>query len=311
MVYTVNGPIDKEQLGITLEHEHFKWETNEEYANEMYFEKKYDDEDIKTSHEMILPVLKELYQLSCRAVVETSPPMGGQNVKLLKKLSMDSGIHIIPCTGHNVPSYMHDMFKDNFVSQVSRKWISDFEVGLDTIEGTIIRPGYIKLLLRKGKLCSHDQDLLKAAVIANKKTGLPIHCHILEYDMVYDVIELLEKVNADFSKFLWAHADSEGHDETIKFAYDKGMWIGFDMIQVGTYDKKLKYIKQAIRNGQQNRILLSQDYEMHAEVVKNGKDHKCTSFFKEFIPYCEERGLSKNVILDIMTNNPAEFYDIK
>ncbi len=34
-------------------------------------------------------------------------------------------------------------------------------------------------------------------------------------------------------------------------------------------------------------------------------------FFKEFIPYCEERGLSKDVILDIMTNNPAEFYDIK
>ncbi len=44
--------------------------------------KKYDDEDIKTSHEKILPVLKELYQLSCRAVVETSPPMGGAKCKV-------------------------------------------------------------------------------------------------------------------------------------------------------------------------------------------------------------------------------------
>ena len=311
MIYTVKGPIQKEQLGLTLGHEHFKWENNEEYANQMYFYKKYNDEDIQTSHEMILPVLKELHGLSCRAVVETSPPIGGQNVKLLKRLSIDSDIHIIPCTGHNVPSHIHDMFEETFVSQVSKKWISDFEEGLDTVDGTVIRPGYIKLLLEKGDLTQHDQALLKAAVITNKKTGIPIHCHILEYKMVYEVVELLERENADLSKFLWAHADQDGHQETIQFAYDKGMWIGFDMIQVGTYDQKIEYIKQAIKDGHQDRILLSQDYEIHAELVKNGENHNCTSFFKSFMPFCEERGLSKDVLIHMMTKNPAEFYDVK
>jgi phosphotriesterase-related protein len=132
----------------------------------------------------------------------------------------------------------------------------------------------------------------------------------MEYQMVYDVIDLLEQEGADLSKFLWAHADEEGHVETIKYAYNKGIWIGFDMIQVGTYDKKVEYIKQAIKDGHQDRILLSQDYEMYAELVKNGEDHNCTSFFKEFIPYCEEKGLSKDMILNMMTKNPAEFYDI-
>ncbi|GAU76020.1 hypothetical protein [Fusibacter sp. 3D3] len=146
MIYTVNGPINKAQLGLTLGHEHFKWEENETYANQMYFNKKYDDEDIKASHEMILPVLNELYQLSCRAIVETSPPIGGQNVKLLKQLSMASGVHIIPCTGHNVPKHIHEMFKDTFISQISKKWINDFQEGLDTIEGTVIRPGSKRLL---------------------------------------------------------------------------------------------------------------------------------------------------------------------
>ncbi len=311
MIYTVKGPIAKDELGLTLGHEHFKWEYNEEYANQMYFHKKYNDEDIKTSHKMILPVLNELYQLSCRAVVETSPPIGGQNVKLLKQLSIDSGIHIIPCTGYNVPSHIYDMFRESFVSQVSKKWISDFEEGLDTIDETIIRPGYIKLLLKKGKLSCHDQALLKAAVITSKKTGMPIHCHILEHKMVYDVVELLEIENADFSKFLWAHADKEGHQETIKFAYKKGMWIGFDMIQVGTYDKKMEYITEAIKNGYKERILLSQDYEIYDELVRNGDNHNCASFFKSFIPYCEEKGLSKDVLIKMMTENPAEFYDIK
>jgi len=310
MIYTVKGPIQKEQLGLTLSHEHFKWECNEEYANQMYFDKKYNEEDIKTSHEMILPVLNELHQLSCRAVVETSPPIGGQNVKLLNKLSVDSGIHIIPCTGHNVPPHIHTMFRDAFVSQVSKKWISDFEEGLDTVDGTVVRPGYIKLLLKEGDFTDHDQDLLRAAVITSKKTGIPIHCHIMEYKMLYEVVELLEKDEFDLNKFLWAHADQDGHEETIQYAYNKGMWIGFDMIQVGTYEKKLKYLKQAIKDGHQDRILLSQDYEMYAELVKNGEKHNCTSFFKEFIPYCEERGINKDIIISMMTNNPAEFYDV-
>lgn len=310
MIYTVNGPIHKEQLGVTLGHEHFKWESNEEYANQMYFDKKYDEVDIKKSHEMILPILQELSELSCGAVVETSPPIGGQNLKLLKQLSVDSGVHIIPCTGHNVPPHIYEMFRDTFISQISKRWIRDFEEGLDTIEGTIIRPGYIKLLLQRGVLSDHDKALLEAAVITSKKTGLPIHCHILEYKMVYEVIELLENVDADFSKFLWAHADQDGHSETIKLAYDKGMWIGFDMIQVGTYDQKIEYIKQAIETGQEDRILLSQDYDMYDELVKDGPNHNCASLFKQFIPYCEERGVGKSQILSIMTKNPADFYDI-
>ena len=310
MIYTVNGPIHKEQLGVTLGHEHFKWESNEVYANQMYFDKKYDEADIKKSHDMILPILQELSELSCRAVVETSPPIGGQNLKLLKQLSVDSKMHIIPCTGHNVPAHIYEMFRDTFISQISKRWIRDFEEGLDTIEGTILRPGYIKLLLQRGVLSDHDKALLEAAVITNKKTGLPIHCHILEYKMVYEVIELLENIEADFSKFLWAHADQEGHQETIKLAYDKGMWIGFDTIQVGTYDQKVEYIKQAIEADQEDRILLSQDYDMYEEWINNGTSHNCTSFFKQFIPYCEARGISKSQILGMMTKNPAEFYDI-
>jgi phosphotriesterase-related protein len=203
------------------------------------------------------------------------------------------------------------MFEETFVSKMSEKWISDFELGLDTVDGTVIRPGYIKLLLERGILNSHDKDLLRAAVITTKRTGIPIHCHIMEYQMVYDVIDLLEKEEADLSKFLWAHADQDGHIETIKYAYNKGIWIGFDMIQVGTYDKKVTYIKQAIKDGHMDRILLSQDYEMYDELKKHGDKHKCTSFFKEFIPYCENEGITKETLLNVMTKNPAEFYDVK
>lgn len=311
MIYTVNGPISKEELGLTLGHEHFKWEYIDEYANQMYFEKKYKDEDIEKSHQVLLPVMKELYQYKCRAIVEASPPIGGQNVKLLKKLSTDSNIHIIPSTGWNVPSHIYDMFTDTFEEKMAKRWIHDFEEGLDTIDGIKIRPGYIKLLLNKGKLSDHDKALLKAAVKTSKRTGLPIQCHILEYEMVYDVIKLLEQENADMSKFLWSHADQEGHEDTIRFAYEKGIWIGFDMIQPDKYEEKIRYIKFVLKEGYGDKVLLSQDDDFYNDIMKNGNNHECTSLFKSFMPICEEKGIKRQVLEEMMTRNPAAFYDIE
>ncbi len=46
MIYTVNGPIEKDKMGITLSHEHFKWETDSSYAHKLYFDRDYDDEKL-------------------------------------------------------------------------------------------------------------------------------------------------------------------------------------------------------------------------------------------------------------------------
>ena len=48
----------------------------------MYNEKRI--QDTKTIYDILLPVLKELYNQGCRSLIETSPPRGGQNLKLMK-----------------------------------------------------------------------------------------------------------------------------------------------------------------------------------------------------------------------------------
>jgi len=310
MIYTVNGAIEKDQMGITLSHEHFKWEFDDSYASMMYFDKCYDDKDIQNSYNTLLPVIKDLYKNSCRTIVEASPPVGGQNIKLLKKLSTDSGMNIIPSTGMNIFKQIHQIFKEQYAEQLAQRWIADFETGLDTLDGVMIRPGYIKLLLDEGELSDVDQDMLRAAVIASKKTGMPIHCHILESAMIYTVIDLLEIETADFSKFLWAHADKEGNFKAINHAISKGMWIGFDMIKDGTYDEKIKLIHEMIRLGHSDRIILSQDYDLYEEVSKKENDHPCSSFFTKFIPYCVANGIDQSLLETVLTSNPANFYNI-
>lgn len=311
MIYTVRGPIHKSELGVTLGHEHLKWEFDECHANSMYFDKKYQEESISSDLKSILPIMLDIKKQGGRSIVEASPPIGGQNVRLLKALSEQTDMHIIPCTGWNMTKQLYDVFPKHFEEQLANRWINDFKEGLDTIDGTVIRPGHIKLLLDKGKLSKVDQAMLIAAVQASKATGIPIHCHIMEAAMVHEVIQVLDAEHADYSKFLWAHTDKEAHKETIKRAADKGMWLGMDTIRVGTSPERFELLRYILSIGYGHKVLLSQDYDFYEEAKESLDNHPCTTIFDEFIPYCSANGIEKQEVLRLMTENPANFYDVE
>ena len=71
MIYTARGPIHKTELGVTLGHEHFKWETDEFHANTMYFDKKYREEEIESDAKLILPIMLDIKARGGKSVVET------------------------------------------------------------------------------------------------------------------------------------------------------------------------------------------------------------------------------------------------
>jgi len=310
MIYTVRGPIHKNELGVTLGHEHIKWESDEFKANNMYFDKKYQEEDIELDLKYIMPIMFDIKAKGGKSIVETSPPFGGQNVRLLKELSEQTDMHIIPCTGWNMTKQLYDVFPMHFEEQLANRWIKDFKEGLDTINGIVIRPGHIKLLLDRGVLSGVDKAMLIAAVIASKETGIPIHCHILEAKMVYEVVRVLDRENADYHKFLWAHADKEANKETVKLAADKGMWIGIDNVRKGTSPEKFELLKYVMSISYEDKVLLSQDYDFYSEAKNSIENHPCTAIFDEFIPYCFEHGIDRHKIMHIMTENPANFYDV-
>lgn len=309
LIYTVNGPITKDKMQATLCHEHFKCETDENYANQLYFDKKYDEAKIDEAFRVLLPVLQKLYASGCRSVVEASPPILGQNIKLLRKLSIASNINIIPCTGYNLSKYVHRIHSEKYSEQLSARWIKDFESGLDTIDGIMVKPGHIKLLLDKGKLSHVDREILRAAVMVNKKIGIPIHCHILEAAMAQEVMDLLETEAANFGKFLWSHILHDKNAVVIKRALKLGIWLGLDMIKRSAYEENLNFIKEAITGGFENRILLSQDYDFYDESISHGENQPCASLFTDFIPYCISKGISADVLERVISKNPAEFYD--
>lgn len=310
MIQTVRGPIQATQLGQTLGHEHFKWDCDDSYAQTMYFEKTYNQEDLDRTYDVLYPIVKDIKQSGCNAIVEASPPIGGQNLKLLAKLSRELDLHIIPSTGLNILKSLHGMLKDHFVEQLSNQWIKDFYEGMDVQDGVVIRPGYIKLLMDRSPLNEIDRDILLAAIRTSKETGLPIHCHILEAEHVPPILNILEEQALNPMKFLWAHADKESNREMIQYAFNKGVWLGFDIIREDLHSEKVELLKWALNQGFGKYVLLSQDYDFYEEYQKHGDKHPCCTFFTDFIPKCIDSGIDETTMKKIVTANPACFYNI-
>lgn len=310
MIYTVRGPINKTQMGKTLAHEHINWINDENFAGKMYFDKQYDESYNRKIFDRVLPILDKLNALGCKTIVEASPPLGGQNLKLLYDLSYKANVNIIPSTGMNITKYAYRIFQENFEMQLAKKWIMDFEKGLDVIENVCIKPGYIKLLMDRGYVNTVDKAMLKAAAIACKETGMPIHCHVLEAEHMSEVMAILEEMEVPPNKFVWSHADYEGHLETILKVVKNGYWVGFDTIREGTYEVRKQLIEHAVANNYIHQVMLSEDNDFYEESNKEDGIEQYCSFFNVFIPFCIEKGLPQEVMERIIIDNPARFYDV-
>ncbi len=309
MINTVRGPIDKTQMGKTLAHEHINWIADEDFAGRMYFDKQYDESYNQKIFNKVFPILNELSALGCRTIIEATPPIGGQNLKLLYDLSFKANVNIIPSTGMNITKYAHCIFQENFEMQLAKRWIKDFEEGLDVIDNICIKPGFIKLLIDRGSVNIVDRAMLKAAAIACKATGMPIHCHALEAEHIHEVIAILEETEVPPHKFVWAHADYESHLDTIMKVVKKGYWVGFDWIKEGTYEARKQLIEHAVTYNYINQVMLSEDNDFYEEGNKVDGIERYCAFFNTFIPFCIENGLPQELMESIIIDNPARFYD--
>ncbi len=308
MIHTVRGPIEAHEMGMTLGHEHFKWEFDDTVTHELYYNHNYDMTDLEADFKVLLPLMLQMKQSGVGTIVEASPPMGGQNVKLLHRLSEASGVQIVPCTGWNAFRHMHKLIGEAYADLLSRRWIEDFESGLDTVDGVCIRPGYIKILLEKGGVSAHDRAMLTGAVKASRATGMPIHCHILEGQYLDAVLDHVFHLGLSPNKFLWAHADRESEVAVIANVIRRGIWVGIDMIKKENHLARRELVKSLLESGVENRMILSQDYDFYEEMKAQPEGHPCTSLVEAFLPLCLEGAIDAGSLKKMMCENPAAFY---
>jgi phosphotriesterase-related protein len=209
-VMTVNGVIDSGDLGFVLTHEHvLVYFIGAEQAGKH----RYDEDE---AFAVILPHLERAKELGCETFVECTPSYLGKDPLLLKRLS--AGMHLLTNTGyygaaadHYVPAHAYSETAD----QLARRWVEEWEEGID---GTGVRPGFIKIGVDPQPLSEIDEKLVRAAARTHHQTGLTIMSHTSLATPAREEIAVLKEEGGSPAAWIWTHAQNETDNDQHKRA---------------------------------------------------------------------------------------------
>jgi phosphotriesterase-related protein len=306
-VMTINGWIDASQMGKTLVHEHFLVDfigADKTNVN------RWDKEKVITK---VLPYLLEVKALGIKTIFDCTPDFLGRDVELLKLLAKRSGLQILTNTGYYGAAYNKYLPKWAFTEtaeQLADRWIKEFKNGID---GTKVKPGFIKIGVDSGKtLTDIHQKLVKAAGITHLATGLTICSHTGLAHSAFEEIEILKNVGVNPSAFVWVHAQAENNKAEHTRAARMGTWISLDSIGGGSFQTYADSIDLMKSNGVLNRLLISHDAGWYNPDEPDGGNFKSyTNIFKELMPLLKQKGFTDADFEQILVKNPAEAFAIK
>jgi phosphotriesterase-related protein len=306
------GPVDTNELGFTLSHEHVG--TNAAGLRHTYPE--FIDRD--GIREQSIAAMKAVYEDGVRTIVDVSTFDLGRDVQLMREVSLGSGIQIIPCTGNHVA--VPRPFGDVSPDVIAAMYIREIEEG---IEGSGIKAGIIKVASDRGGVTPAQEVVLRAAARTQKATGVPISTHTWSPDRVGEQqVRILEEEGVDLDRVYIGHSNDDTDLEYLVGLLNKGVWLGLDRYPGGqvpgtpNWEQRTEVTKSLMDAGFTNRIFLSHDYSVpkarHGAEVQEQRRRANPdgyNFIPRYVlPRLKELGASDAEIHQITVENPRRFF---
>ena len=305
-IHTVRGPIDAGQMGVTLVHEHVLVD----FAGaEKVSRSRYDaDEAFRT----ILPHLQDLQKRGCRTLLECTPAYLGRDPLLLRRLSEASGLNIVTNTGYYgaandiaVPRHAYA----ETARQLADRWTSEARAG---IEGTSVRPGFVKIGVDAGRLSEIDRKLVEAGALCHLDTGLTLAIHTGDGAAALEIISILKKSGVSPEAYVWVHAQNEKDRATHSWAAQQGAWVALDGVSPQGLEPYVEAVVDLLRRDQLDRVLVSQDAGWYRVGEPRGGAYRPYTFlFDAFVPALRARGLGEADIRTLLVENPARAFAVR
>ena len=305
-IMTVAGPIRPAEFGSALSHEHVLVDFigADSVSRERY--------DPVEAFDVALPYLRRARDLGCRGFVECTPAYLGRDPRLLARLAGAAGLHILTNTGYYgaasdkyVPRHAHEESADQLADRWTREWV-------DGIEGTGVRPGFIKTGVDAGPLSEIDRKLVRAAARTHARTGLTIASHTGNTKAALEQFEILAQEHIRPDAFIWVHAQSDWELESRVRAARTGAWIEIDNIDDATVRQCADRVTALKQRGVLNRLLVSHDAGWYRPgEPKGGAFRGFDTAYTTFVPALRQAGWTSDEVRQLLVSNPAAAFTVR
>ncbi|HYN05093.1 MAG TPA: phosphotriesterase [Vicinamibacteria bacterium] len=305
-IHTVRGPIDAGQMGVTLVHEHVLVD----FAGaEKVSRSRYDAEE---AFRTILPHLQDLQNRGCRTLLECTPAYLGRDPLLLRRLSEASGLNIVTNTGYYgaasdiaVPRHAYA----ETARQLADRWTSEARLG---IEGTAVRPGFVKIGVDAGPLSDIDRKLVEAGALCHLDTGLTLAVHTGDGAAAIEIVSILKKTGVSPEAYVWVHPQNERDRATHSWAAQQGVWLELDGVSPKSLEVHVEAVVDLLHRDQLDRVLVSQDAGWYrVGEPKGGAYRPHTFLFDAFVPALRAGGLNDADLRTLLVENPARAFAVR
>jgi phosphotriesterase-related protein len=301
-IMTVRGPIPPGLFGMALPHEHVLVDF---IGADKTGRHRYDPDDV---FRVMLPYLKEAREQGWTGFVDCTPAYLARDPAVLRRISEASDLHILTNTGYYKEPFLPPHAFTDSVDALADRWVREFEEGID---GTGIRPGFIKIAVNPGPLVPIQQKIVRAAARAHRRTGLTVASHTVAGVAALEELDLVEKEGMDPGRFIVVHADGEPDREFHQKIARRGAWVEFDGVGGRPTAEHVAMILAFLERSGPDRLLLSHDAGWYnVGEPDGGRQRGFTSLVSDLLPALRDRGVKEELLRQILTTNPARAYTV-
>lgn len=318
-VQTVLGQIAPEKLGLTLPHEHIICDSTlcrfrgasgkrPHWGSYMWF----DEVDVMTEE------LNMFRMDGGGAVVDVTCHGWGRDPLALRKISKESGVHIIACTGFYVENCMPSWMRQRTIDQLVKWIVREITVGCNARQDSLVkdvRAGIIKTSVSRPLFSHFELKGLKAVAKAHIKTGMPITSHnsgSIRFELEggnigKEMLVILEGEGVDPEAVIVGHMDENPDIRNLVSIAKMGAWIQFDTIGKQHYmlDETRADLATALKErGLLGHLLISQDRNRKPMLRRYGGPGY-SDVLNRFIPILRDKDWSSEDVQKLTCDNPA------
>lgn len=301
-VMSVNGAVEPADLGLTLVHEHVMSTFGAEPV-------RYPSYDTDRLLKQVLPYLAKLKELGCQTLVDCTAAYFGRHPELLRRISQESGLHILTNTGYYGAAndrYVPPQAYHETAEQIAGRWTREWS---ESIDGTGIFPGFIKTAVDGGPLSEIDRKLLIAAAITHRQTGLTIQTHTGDnIAAAHSILSILLAEGVSPQAWIWVHASHVTDVQPLLLAAGKGAWISLDGVSQERAQHILGLMRVLKEKGYLGQVLLSHDGDAYSG---EGEFRPFDYLFTGLIPLLKANGFSDIDIHQLTVQNPRRAFTVK
>jgi phosphotriesterase-related protein len=316
-VQTVRGPIDTEQMGLTLIHEHF-FSSGEAVSVQWPHVRDHDRE-----YELALESAEAVKSHGVKTVVEPTAMLLGRDIEASRRLASDTGLQIVACTGIYTYDHLPQFLLNRSEDFIADLFVHDIEHG---IQGTDVKAAFVKCAADEPGVNERIEKVHRAAARASMRTGAPIMAHSRPASNTGPrQVEIFLEEGVAPEKIQIAHTGDTDDLDYIERLLDTGVWIGMDRYGIDLFlptDRRNATVLELLKRGYAERMFLSQDFDIPIangldwyppEVVEQlqaagaATDWSMTFLFERVIATLKDGGMTDAQLQTMMVENPARW----